>query len=217
MHNRVRSDRYKETIYKEEKSKLEVDTEKIYQIKSTCKQELKSGRPDDIPSDIPDDIPSASTGKGRLGKGRLGKVSKDNTSNESEDSLPSKKKTKSTVSKLPEEPDDKQLHASIQEAFLSKNGDKFTNYAKEGKAIKQLIVKARARDPDSHQKFIKAMISRFWQLKSSKDKFWSSQPFLPSALNASGIFDRVLETYREEESYELTDEQIEELARQAAI
>jgi hypothetical protein len=41
------------------------------------------------------------------------------------------------------------------------------------------------------------MITRFWELKIGKDRFWKSQPFLPSALNAGGIFDRVLETFRD--------------------
>ena len=78
MHNYIRGDRYKETIYKEEKSMVEENTEKAYQIKSICKQELKSGRPDDIP----DDIPNGYTGKDRLGKDRLGKVNKENTCSE---------------------------------------------------------------------------------------------------------------------------------------
>lgn len=93
---------------------------------------------------------------------------------------------------------DKQLFNSIQKAFLSKNGDKFTNYGKEGKAISQLIEKAKKRDPEDHQAFIRSMITRFWELKTSgQDKFWRSQPFLPSTLNAGGIFDRVMETFRD--------------------
>jgi hypothetical protein len=39
----------------------------------------------------------------------------------------------------------------------------------------------------------------FWRLKSGNDKFWSGQPFLPSTLNASGIWDRVLESMRRDE------------------
>jgi hypothetical protein len=94
-------------------------------------------------------------------------------------------------------PGDTELYTSVQKAFLSKNGEKFTDYGKEGKAIKQLIKKAKARDPDAHDEFLKSMITRFWELKAGKDRFWKSQPFLPSALNAGGIFDRVLETFRD--------------------
>ena len=122
-------------------------------------------------------------------------------SGEFENSPPSEDDPLPPAAKNPGKTTDSELHASIQKAFLSKNGDRFTDYGKEGKAIKQLIAKAKARDPDNHQDFIKAMITRFWELKTGgRDKFWNSQPFLPSALNAGGIFDRVLETFRDESS-----------------
>ena len=106
------------------------------------------------------------------------------------------------------------IYQSINKSFLSQNDNKFTNYAKEGKAIKQIIKKATARKPEDAEDFIKDMISRFWELKTSKDKFWSSQPFLPSSLNATGIWDRVLETFRESSS-EMTQEEFDLLADQA--
>jgi hypothetical protein len=111
------------------------------------------------------------------------------------------------------------LYQKINAAFLSKNGDKFTNYQKEGQAIKQLITKARARSPDDPEEFIRAVIVRFWEMKNGKDKFWSKQPFLPSALNASGIFDRVLETFREDqaEMREMSDEDFEQLLQEATL
>lgn len=65
IHNYIRSDRYKETIYKQEKELL-IEEDNVYQL------------PDNgIPNVIPDDIPTVSTGKVRLGKVRLGKVSKE--------------------------------------------------------------------------------------------------------------------------------------------
>ena len=68
---------------------------------------------------------------------------------------------------------------------------RFTNYGKEGKAIHGLIEKARARSPDSPGEFLEAMIQIFEALRRT-DKFYKGQPFLPSALNSSGIWDRVL-------------------------
>jgi hypothetical protein len=93
-----------------------------------------------------------------------------------------------------------QLYHAIEAAFLSKNDDKFSNYGKEGKAIKEIISKGKARAPGSEEAFIMTMLDAFWKLKCSADKFWKGQPFLPSALNASGIWDRVLETMRNEEA-----------------
>jgi len=110
--------------------------------------------------------------------------------------------------------DEATIYQSINKAFLSKNGDKFTNYKKEGSAIKQIIKKSKDRQPENTELFAKDMIARFWELKTSKDKFWQGQPFLPSSLNATGIWDRVLETFRES-SYEMTEEEFNLLADQA--
>ena len=111
---------------------------------------------------------------------------------------------------------DNKLYDSIQKSFLCKNGDRFTNYGKEGKAIHAIIKKATERKPDDVESFIKDMITRFWDLKTSKDKFWSSQPFLPSTLNSVGLWDRVLETFRTE-STEMTQEEFDRLADQGVI
>ena len=92
---------------------------------------------------------------------------------------------------------DLELYNSIQKAFLSRNGDRFTNYGKEGKAIKEIIKKARIRSPDAYDDLIRQMMEKLWELKSSGDRFWSKQPFLPSSLNAAGIWDRVLEEFRD--------------------
>jgi hypothetical protein len=100
------------------------------------------------------------------------------------------------MEKEPEKEQDKELYRAIEKSFLSKNGDRFTNYGKEGKAIHGIIAKAKARDPVDPVGLVKAMLDSFWALKQSGDKFYSAQPFTPSALNASGIWDRVLETMR---------------------
>ena len=85
--------------------------------------------------------------------------------------------------------EDKELYNSTKEAFESKYG-RFENYGKEGKAIKGLIKKATdlGLEPDI---VLPQMIAKFYKLTQNGDKFWRSQPFLPSALNASGIWVRV--------------------------
>jgi hypothetical protein len=94
---------------------------------------------------------------------------------------------------------DTPFYHRIQEGFLKRNGDKFTDYGKEGKAIHGLMEKAQARDANNAEDLLVSVCAAFWKLKTSGDKFWSSQPFLPSALNSSSIWDRVLESMRVDE------------------
>jgi uncharacterized protein YdaU (DUF1376 family) len=103
---------------------------------------------------------------------------------------------------------DPELYQSINQSFLSRNGGKFTDYGKEGAAIKGIIAKARARDPENPGQLIQAMIEKFWQLKQAGEKLYAGQPFTPSALNASGIWDRVLEQYRVNSDKEAQDQEI---------
>jgi hypothetical protein len=63
----------------------------------------------------------------------------------------------------------------------------------------RLLAKARARDAEHAEDLLVSVCAAFWRLKSGNDKFWSGQPFLPSTLNASGIWDRVLESMRRDE------------------
>lgn len=97
-----------------------------------------------------------------------------------------------------DEPEGKELYNNIKAAFLSKN-DTFTNWGKEGKAIWRLVKYAHSRSPDDPENFIHQMIEKFWNLKESGEKFWKDQPFTPSRLASSGIFDQVLENFREED------------------
>ena len=87
---------------------------------------------------------------------------------------------------------------SIEVGFLAHNGGKFTNYALEGKAIHELIAKARARDADHHQDLLVSVCAQFWKLKQGTEKFWTEKPFLPHIL-ANKLWDMVLETMRREE------------------
>lgn len=94
---------------------------------------------------------------------------------------------------------DHPLYREVWKTFLERNDGRFSDYGKEGKAVQGLIQKAkhRAREPTEVAPLLRQMVNRFWELKvRGNDRFWSAQPFLPSALNASGIFDRVLETFR---------------------
>jgi len=95
--------------------------------------------------------------------------------------------------------EDLALYHAAEESFLSRNDGRFTDYGKEGAALKGLVKKAKARAPDTASTFLLQMITAFWKLRCNGDKFWRGQPFVPSALNSSGIWDRVLETLRREE------------------
>jgi len=79
------------------------------------------------------------------------------------------------------------LFTEIRTAFEKVNGN-FTNYGKEGKAIK-LIIKMTKGD----QNAIRVMIRTFFILRQRNDKYWSSMPFTPSRLAASGVWDGVKE------------------------
>jgi hypothetical protein len=69
VHNYIRNDRYKETIYKEEKSQLSKNQNNEYILdRKRNNFEITVGRPDGIPSDIPTVIPTVSTGKVSIGK-----------------------------------------------------------------------------------------------------------------------------------------------------
>lgn len=53
------------------------------------------------------------------------------------------------------------------------------------------------------------MIEGFYEMTCSDEKFWKDQPFLPSALNASGIFDRVLKRLQDSELQDVDDLELE--------
>lgn len=96
-----------------------------------------------------------------------------------------KEKEKTPTALALKAPESKELYNKIKESFESIYGD-FSDYAKEGAAIKRIIKLTKG---DSNA--IKQMIEAFWRLTKSPDKFWSKQPFLPSCLASGGIWDRV--------------------------
>ena len=75
--------------------------------------------------------------------------------------------------------------------FHDEHGD-FTNYGREGKAIKSLIKFAA----DDEVKLL-AIVQKFLTLTKSNDKFWGKQPFVPSALVP--LWERVIEEIRPQE------------------
>ncbi len=101
------------------------------------------------------------------------------------------------------------LYNSIKDIFLSKNNGVFTSWPKEGKSIKELIKKAEIRYPENPDKFIQAVIEEFYNMTIGNDRFWKDQPFIPSALNSAGIFDRVIKKIQSEQPIEKTQEDID--------
>jgi len=158
LHNTIRKDRMKETLYVEEKAQL-------YEKKNGAYTDCQ---PNDnqVTTKCPPSIEEYS----------IDKVSIDKTSKGPHLVAVGSKSTT--------------LYKSIESAFLSKVGQ-FTNYKKEGQAIKGLISKAEKWNPDDPETFLHQLIAKYHDLRG-KDKFFGGQPFTPSALNSSGIFDRVM-------------------------
>lgn len=93
--------------------------------------------------------------------------------------------------------EDIELHGRIRDSFLKVN-TRFTSYPKEGKHINGLIEKAKQWNPEDPSLFIYTVMKTFWNLKKHSGKsFWGDQPYLPSTLNSTKIFDRVLEHMKE--------------------
>ncbi len=91
-----------------------------------------------------------------------------------------------TTSKTKNEPT---LYKTVESIFLSKNNNRFDNYGIEGKAIKSIINKSAERDITGV--FLQRIIETFFNLTENGNDYWRKQPFLPSVLNANGIFPRV--------------------------
>ena len=95
--------------------------------------------------------------------------------------------------------DDRYIYHLIEQAFLSKNQD--FDYGREGPHIVKLEKKALARA--SPEAFIKQAIVVFWDLTHSNDKLFKDQPFLPSILDSSGMWPRVMKRIEQLEGQEI--------------
>ena len=133
----------------------------------------------------------AQEGKGKEGKGK--DIAADFP--DASPVLPSGSASRGS-SEPPSSEADLALYHSAEASFLSKNDQRFTDYPKEGSALKGIVKKAKARAPDDPGPFLEQMLGAFWKLIKGNDKFWKGQPFLPSTLNSSAIWDRVLSTLR---------------------
>jgi len=100
------------------------------------------------------------------------------------------KKVKETIQKKKNK--EKSFHHQIIEHFniyrKKQSGTGIIDFKKEGKQTKLLIEKLNKFD-DS-KVFTEDISLKFWELVKSDNKFWNSQPYLPSVLNS--LFDRVL-------------------------
>lgn len=111
------------------------------------------------------------------------KKEKTATQNENPPAISQPQKTPTALAVKP--PEATELYNQIKESFEAVYSD-FSDYAKEGAAIKRIIKLTKGDAGTARQ-----MIETYYRLTRSPDKFWSRQPFLPSALAASGIWDRV--------------------------
>jgi DNA-binding transcriptional regulator YhcF (GntR family) len=108
--------------------------------------------------------------------------------------------------------EEKQAFAAVYEVFETKRGPFEPGLVnKEMPAIWKLVSKAQTVSPDNWEDLLVRMLAEFWRIKTSgreQDAFLAKQPFLPSALNSSGIWPRVLENLRSTESKKPTAEDV---------
>jgi hypothetical protein len=76
------------------------------------------------------------------------------------------------------------LDEKIKKAFLVYG--RFTDYKKEIMSIKRII-----KLGDHNDGMIQAMMETFWRLRQVDQKFWAKQPFLPSVMVTSWIWDKI--------------------------
>ena len=102
------------------------------------------------------------------------------------------------------------LYDRLLNAFLRKNDEADWDFGREGQHIHKLLKKANARpDPAA---FLSQLLETFYELtEKSPEKFWRSRPFLPSALNASGIYPQVVKLMRHQENGRMTPEQAQRI------
>jgi len=151
----------------------------------------KGGRPTKITRRLIPDNPPVSNKKPTANPEANRNESSSSSSPSSSLSSPTtKKKDKKKTAAKP--PVDTTLYNIIKTRFEKEQPqERFTNYGREGKAINGLIKKATDRTPEDPGTFLEGMIRVFIHLRNT-DKFFKGHPFLPSSLNSSGIWDRVL-------------------------
>ncbi len=89
------------------------------------------------------------------------------------------------------------LFSAIKEAFVSTyDTPPSWNWNIQGPSINRIIKRCRTQpDPEG---FAQSVMEAYWTLIHGNDKFWKVQPFSPKALNAEGIWTRVVKSMEEE-------------------
>jgi hypothetical protein len=108
---------------------------------------------------------------------------------------------------LPDE--DARLYKAIKVTFEKSYGT-FENYGKEGKAIKAIIAKAHSIASGHEKEFLTVMCLTYYKLTQEGNEFWKGQPFLPSALNAFGIWPRVMKQVQNKAEQERAVDELSE-------
>lgn len=82
------------------------------------------------------------------------------------------------------------LAKEIEEAFLDESKHIY-KWSRERKAINNIIQRASQIDTDNVDNIVKLIVSQFYKLCKSGDKFWNTKPFLPSELVKDYAWTRV--------------------------
>lgn len=110
---------------------------------------------------------------------------------------------------------DLDLYHKIEKSFhwgyeKQTNLKAFSNYGKEGNAIKQLIKKAQIQNKDDPEQYIKDAIHYYWELVNSNKRYFKDKPYLPSQLN--GDWDQVITKIQKEKINEPDQEYLDFVA-----
>jgi len=136
------------------------------------------------------ELPRGREGKGREGKGMVTRPA-----------APRHRPTKKAAPVVAVAPTtaEETLYRSIWESFQVVNGN-FSNYPKEGTATKRLVQLSIQHCPDDPARFAHAVLTKFNELTKRGNSFWRGQPFTPSTLSSSAIFDRVLAEMKQQQA-----------------
>jgi len=148
-------------------------------------------------SNVPVTFHDDSTGKGKEGKGKEW--------NNTTDAL-----APVAIEKPPKSSDE--LEKMIYTHFLEANDGTFANYPKERNATKAIVRAIRNKKPEDEVVASGQLLEEYKDLVLSNDKFWSSQPYLPSGL--SPLIDRVISTIQKRAPPPPGEHWAEKLARE---
>jgi phage replication O-like protein O len=103
------------------------------------------------------------------------------------------------------------LANTIRDYFYEQQPEKTVfDFKREVPHCKKLAEKAMKHDDPAG--FLKRLVVTFAQMRT-KDKFYKSQPMLPSVLNSAGIYARIVRVIENEEETQLTESEAELVGR----